>query len=179
MGGNSGIFKAHRSMSPKHIYTRLLLHKVQKFSITSYVWFCWISDCWSLWVFWIICSPWLWIDNLLTFGLLRSYSNGRPEHAAFSWRTCSWDPRGEYPSVPTPLCSTPARSREHRRLCSVHSAYSALSLLTAHEQIMLLIFIKVSMCMILCLESNRLGYMHPKGHRDWAQILRVSEHGSN
>lgn len=110
MVDNSGIFTAHRSMSTKHIYTRLLLHKVQKFSITSYVWFCWISDCSSLWVFWIICSPWLWIDSLLTFGLLRSYSNGRPEHAAFSWRTCSWDTRGKYPSIPTPLCSTPARS---------------------------------------------------------------------
>ena len=34
------------------------------------------------------------------------------------------------------------------------------------------------MCIILCLESNRLGYMNPKGHRDWVQVLRVSEHRS-
>lgn len=33
-------FKAHRSMNTKHVYARLLLHKVQKFSMTSYVWFC-------------------------------------------------------------------------------------------------------------------------------------------
>lgn len=44
--------------------------------------------------------PYFMVVNWWLFVLFRSYSNGRPEHAAFSWRTCSWHLRGK--PVPHP-----------------------------------------------------------------------------
>lgn len=63
------------------------------------------------------------------------------------------------------LHSPHAGGREHKHLYSVHTVSSAVSLFTAHEQTTFIVFIKIYMCIILCLEGNRSCINKPK----WTQ----------
>lgn len=91
---------------------------------------------------------------------LRSYSNGRTEYAAFSWRTCTWHIRGKL--VPH---SAHAGCWEYRHLYSVHTVSSTLPLFTAPEQTLLLFPLR-SICALYCaLSVTEMVWMITRAHR--------------
>lgn len=120
-------------------------------------------DCYSLWVslfnsvdymyllfvnWWFICF------------LLRSYSNGRTEYAAFSWRTCAWHIRGK----PVPH-SAHAGGWEYRHLYSIHNVSSALPLFTAPEQTLLLFSLSSIRALYCALSVTEVVWMVTRVHR--------------
>lgn len=112
-------------------------------------------DCYSLWVSFFDSVDYMYLMFVNWWFIcfwLRSYSNGRTEYAAFSWRTCAWHIRGK----PVPH-SAHVGGWEYRHLYSVHSVSSALPLFTAPEQTLLL-FSLSSVCALYCaLRGNRSG----------------------
>lgn len=133
------------------------------------------SDCCSLWVSFFDSVDYMYLTVVNWWFVcfwLRSYSNGRTEYAAFSWRTCTWHIRGK----PVPH-SAHAGGWEYRHLYSVHTVSSILPLFTAPEQTLLLFSLSfVCMYIVLCLEGNRSGVNDHKStqtqgrYRFWGSV---------
>lgn len=81
-------------------------------------------------------SVWIYVlyackSMIYLFLTFRSYSNGRPEHAAFSWRTCSWDTGGKLVLIPAHSAHTEAWKHRHLHF---YALSSIVFLFTAHKQ---------------------------------------------
>lgn len=120
-------------------------------------------DCFSLWVSFFDSVDYMYLMVVNWWFIcfwLRSYSNGRTEYAAFSWRTCAWHIRGK----PFPH-SAHVGGWEYRHLYSVHTVSSALPLFTAPEQTLLL-FSLSSVCALYCaLRVTEVVWMITRAHK--------------
>lgn len=115
-------------------------------------------DCYSLWVSFFDSVNYMYLMVVNWWFIcfwLRSYSNGRTEYAAFSWRTCAWHIRGK----PVPHSAHGLRIQtfvfcSHCEFCT-STVYSSWTDFT-------FVFIELCMCIVLCLECNRSGV---NGHK--------------